>query len=212
MANVIEIAKASITAYNDKDWSKAKDMLAADAVYDEKGTNRRIQTRREPTVASKALARSSRRGRVGARPSLTRRPHSCASSRAGTLPSSRSFGRAFTPDRCRHRQAPFRHRTSRSRYRHAKSSRSRAVRSRASRTTSICSRCSHRSAPRLALQHEPARESRPIRLKKKGLEARRFTPAGWRKIDLLMVNAKDAERSREAALRLGMAKQRAHSH
>ncbi len=30
MANVIEIAKASITAYNDKDWSKAKDMLAAD--------------------------------------------------------------------------------------------------------------------------------------------------------------------------------------
>ena len=43
MASVIEIAKASITAYNDKDWSKAKDMLAADAVYDEKGTNRRIQ-------------------------------------------------------------------------------------------------------------------------------------------------------------------------
>src|SRR6267143_243838 len=43
MANVIEIAKAAITAYNDKDWSKAKDMLAADAVYDEKGTHRRIQ-------------------------------------------------------------------------------------------------------------------------------------------------------------------------
>lgn len=43
MANVIEIAKASITAYNDKDWSKVKDMLAADAVYDEKGTRRRIQ-------------------------------------------------------------------------------------------------------------------------------------------------------------------------
>ena len=43
MANPIEIAKASITAYNDKDWSKAKDILAADAGYDEKGTNRRIQ-------------------------------------------------------------------------------------------------------------------------------------------------------------------------
>src|SRR6202049_2619378 len=43
MANVIEIAKASITAYNEKDWSKAKDMLAADAVYDEKGAHRRIQ-------------------------------------------------------------------------------------------------------------------------------------------------------------------------
>jgi len=43
MADVIEIVKASITAYNAKNWSKAKDTLAADAVYDEKGTHRRIQ-------------------------------------------------------------------------------------------------------------------------------------------------------------------------
>ena len=43
MANVIEIAKAAVTAYNEKDWSKAKDILAANAVYDEKGTHRRIQ-------------------------------------------------------------------------------------------------------------------------------------------------------------------------
>ncbi len=43
MANVIEIGKASIIAFNDKNWSKAKDTLAADAVYDEKGTHRRIQ-------------------------------------------------------------------------------------------------------------------------------------------------------------------------
>jgi steroid delta-isomerase-like uncharacterized protein len=43
MANVIEIAKAAVIAYNEKDWSKAKDILAADAVYDEKGTHRRIQ-------------------------------------------------------------------------------------------------------------------------------------------------------------------------
>src|SRR3977135_3885480 len=43
MANVIEIAKALITAYNEKNWSKVKDMLAADAVYDEKGTHRQIQ-------------------------------------------------------------------------------------------------------------------------------------------------------------------------
>jgi steroid delta-isomerase-like uncharacterized protein len=43
MANVIEIAKAAVSAYNEKDWSKCKDVLAADAVYDEKGTNRRIQ-------------------------------------------------------------------------------------------------------------------------------------------------------------------------
>lgn len=43
MANVIEIVKASITAYNNKDWNKAKDLLAADAVYDEKATHRRIE-------------------------------------------------------------------------------------------------------------------------------------------------------------------------
>ena len=43
MANVIEIAKASITAYNDKNWNKVKDTLAADAVYNEVASNRRIQ-------------------------------------------------------------------------------------------------------------------------------------------------------------------------
>jgi steroid delta-isomerase-like uncharacterized protein len=43
MANVIEIAKALITAYNEKNWNKVKDMLATDAVYDEKRTNRQIQ-------------------------------------------------------------------------------------------------------------------------------------------------------------------------
>src|SRR5260370_22335356 len=40
MANVIEIAKAAVTAYNEKDWNKTRDMLAADALYDEKATNR----------------------------------------------------------------------------------------------------------------------------------------------------------------------------
>lgn len=43
MANVIDIAKAAVTAYNEKNWSKAKDILAANAVYDEKGTYRCIQ-------------------------------------------------------------------------------------------------------------------------------------------------------------------------
>ena len=42
-ANVVEIAKAAVTAYNEKDWSKSKDSLAAEAVYDEKATHRRIQ-------------------------------------------------------------------------------------------------------------------------------------------------------------------------
>jgi steroid delta-isomerase-like uncharacterized protein len=43
MANVIEIAKAEVTAYNEKDWNKTRDMLAADAMYDEKATNRRLE-------------------------------------------------------------------------------------------------------------------------------------------------------------------------
>ena len=43
MSNVIDIAKASIAAYNDRDWSRAKELLAADAIYDEKATHRRIQ-------------------------------------------------------------------------------------------------------------------------------------------------------------------------
>ena len=58
MANTIEIAKASITAYNDKDWSKAKDALAADAVYDEKGTHRRIQGADEIIDALQAWAKA----------------------------------------------------------------------------------------------------------------------------------------------------------
>jgi len=43
MANVLEIAKASITAFNEKNWDKMKALLAADAIYDEKATQRRIQ-------------------------------------------------------------------------------------------------------------------------------------------------------------------------
>lgn len=43
MLNVSEIGKAAITAFNDKNWSKAKEVLSADAIYDEAGTHRRIQ-------------------------------------------------------------------------------------------------------------------------------------------------------------------------
>ena len=58
MANVIEIGRASITAYNDKDWSKAKDMLAAAAVYDEKATHRRIQGAGEIIEAMQGWAKA----------------------------------------------------------------------------------------------------------------------------------------------------------
>jgi hypothetical protein len=43
VGTAFEIAKPGITAYNDKDWSKAKELLAPDAVYDKKGTQRRIE-------------------------------------------------------------------------------------------------------------------------------------------------------------------------
>jgi steroid delta-isomerase-like uncharacterized protein len=43
MPNVIETAKASTVAYNDKNWDKMKAVFAEGGVYDEKGTGRRIQ-------------------------------------------------------------------------------------------------------------------------------------------------------------------------
>jgi steroid delta-isomerase-like uncharacterized protein len=43
MANTLEIVKAAMTAYNDKDWAKLKEVFATDAMYDEKGTHRRLQ-------------------------------------------------------------------------------------------------------------------------------------------------------------------------
>lgn len=43
MATVLEIAKASIAAFNQKDWNSLKALYSPDAVYDEKATHRRIQ-------------------------------------------------------------------------------------------------------------------------------------------------------------------------
>ena len=89
MADVIEIAKAPITAYNDKNLSKAKDTLAADAIYDEKGTHRRIQGASEIIEAWQGWAEAIPDSKAT----------SCARSRAETPPSSSSCGRASTPDR-----------------------------------------------------------------------------------------------------------------
>ena len=50
MANVLEIARASITAFNEKDWNRIRALYTPDAVYDEKAT----------TAASKARIKSSR--------------------------------------------------------------------------------------------------------------------------------------------------------
>ena len=43
MSTVTEIAKAATIAYNDKKWDQVETVLAADAVYEEKATHRRIQ-------------------------------------------------------------------------------------------------------------------------------------------------------------------------
>src|SRR4029453_9241386 len=43
MTNVIETAKASVIAYNEKAWDKARDTLTEKGIYDEKATGRRLQ-------------------------------------------------------------------------------------------------------------------------------------------------------------------------
>jgi len=74
MANVVEIAKASVTAYNDKNWSKAKDMLAQDAVYDEKGSRIPIRVQLTSVCKIEPLARNAAREvRGSARPALLTR-------------------------------------------------------------------------------------------------------------------------------------------
>jgi len=70
--DMIDAAKASILAYNHKDWQKAKESLHHDAVYDEKATHRRIEDE------------SSRRGRVGPKPFPIPRRRSCASTTLAT--------------------------------------------------------------------------------------------------------------------------------
>lgn len=43
MRSIVDVAKASVNAYNEKDWDKARRMLAPDCVYDEIATNRKAR-------------------------------------------------------------------------------------------------------------------------------------------------------------------------
>ena len=43
MTDAIQTAKAAVMAYNDKNWDKARASLVEKAIYDEKGTGRRLQ-------------------------------------------------------------------------------------------------------------------------------------------------------------------------
>jgi len=54
----IDIAKAQVTAYNDKNWGAAKEALAADMVYDEVATQRRIKGVEEVLSAWKGWAKA----------------------------------------------------------------------------------------------------------------------------------------------------------
>ena len=39
---LIDVAKATVTTYNDRDWAKAKTILAPEFVYDEVATGRKV--------------------------------------------------------------------------------------------------------------------------------------------------------------------------
>jgi steroid delta-isomerase-like uncharacterized protein len=41
--SIVDVAKAPIIAYNEKDWNAARSSLASGAVYDEVGTRRKVQ-------------------------------------------------------------------------------------------------------------------------------------------------------------------------
>lgn len=41
MRSIADVAKASVIAYNEKNWEKARDLLAPDCLYQEFGTNRK---------------------------------------------------------------------------------------------------------------------------------------------------------------------------
>jgi steroid delta-isomerase-like uncharacterized protein len=43
MSNTLEIAKAAMVAYSEKNWNKVQNLLSPECVYDEKATHRRIQ-------------------------------------------------------------------------------------------------------------------------------------------------------------------------
>ena len=54
--SILEVAKSQIIAYNDKNWGAVTEALAADVVYDEVGTQRRISGVEEVLSAWKGWA------------------------------------------------------------------------------------------------------------------------------------------------------------
>ena len=56
--SILEVAKSQLIAYNNKNWEAVKETLAANVVYDEVGTQRRIQGLEDVLVAWKGWARA----------------------------------------------------------------------------------------------------------------------------------------------------------
>lgn len=56
--SILEVAKSQIIAYNDKNWEAAKESLAANILYDEAGTQRRIQGVEEVIAAWKGWGKA----------------------------------------------------------------------------------------------------------------------------------------------------------
>jgi hypothetical protein len=94
--------------------------------------------KREPSVGSRALVRSSRHGKGWARAFDSKATF--VRELPAVIPRSwmRSCGKAFTPAHCRRQPVPSRHPTSRSRCLHVRASASKTARSRVARTTSTC--------------------------------------------------------------------------
>jgi steroid delta-isomerase-like uncharacterized protein len=56
--SILEVAKSQITAYNNKNWEAVKEALAADVVYDEAGTQRRVKGLEDVVSAWKGWAKA----------------------------------------------------------------------------------------------------------------------------------------------------------
>jgi steroid delta-isomerase-like uncharacterized protein len=56
--SILEVAKSQIIAYNDKNWGAAKEALAADMVYEEVATQRRLNNVEEVLSAWKGWAKA----------------------------------------------------------------------------------------------------------------------------------------------------------
>ena len=56
--SILEVARSQLIAFNDKNWDAAKEVLAADIIYDEVATQRRVEGVEEALMAWKGWAKA----------------------------------------------------------------------------------------------------------------------------------------------------------